>query len=45
MKDDADLHCALFLFIRNYAYSGVFRYNDKGDFNVSYGGIATNTVK
>lgn len=36
------LHCALFLFIRNYAYSGMFRYNDKGQFNVPYGGIAYN---
>ena len=40
--DDA-LRCALFLFIRNYAYSGMFRYNDKGDFNVPYGGIAYNS--
>jgi DNA adenine methylase len=32
----------LFLFIRNYAYSGMFRYNSKGDFNVPYGGIAYN---
>lgn len=32
----------LFVFIRNYAYSGMFRYNDKGDFNVPYGGIAYN---
>lgn len=37
------LHCALFLFIRNYSYSGMFRYNDKGDFNVPYGGIAYNS--
>lgn len=36
------LHCALFLFIRNYAYSGMFRYNDKGEFNVPYGGIGYN---
>jgi len=42
MKDDPDLHCALFLFIRNYAYSGMFRYNNKGDFNVPYGGIGYN---
>lgn len=33
---------ALFLFIRNYAYSGMFRYNEKGMFNVPYGGIAYN---
>ncbi|MGI6393971.1 MAG: DNA adenine methylase [bacterium] len=33
---------AVFLFIRNYAYSGMFRYNKKGEFNVPYGGIAYN---
>lgn len=33
---------AIFLFIRNFAYSGMFRYNSKGDFNVPYGGIAYN---
>lgn len=33
---------ALFLFIRNYAYSGMFRYNADGDFNVPYGGIGYN---
>jgi len=33
---------AIFLFIRNYAYSGMFRYNAKGEFNVPYGGIAYN---
>ena len=37
-----EYYCALFLFIRNYCYSGMFRYNDKGDFNVPYGGIAYN---
>ena len=36
------LHCALFLFIRNYSYSGMFRYNDEGFFNVPYGGIGYN---
>lgn len=35
-------HCALFLFIRNYCYSGMFRYNANGDFNVPYGGIGYN---
>lgn len=39
---DPGLYCALFLFIRNYCYSGMFRYNDDGDFNVPYGGIAYN---
>ncbi len=33
---------AIFLFIRNYAYSGMFRYNAHGDFNVPYGGIGYN---
>lgn len=36
------LHNALFFFIRNYAYSGMFRYSNKGDFNVPYGGIGYN---
>ena len=35
-------HSALFLFIRNYAYSGMFRYSNKGEFNVPYGGIGYN---
>lgn len=37
------MHCALFFFMRNYAYSGMFRYSSKGDFNVPYGGIAYNS--
>ena len=41
-KDDT-LHCALFYFIRNFCYSGMFRYNGKGEFNVPYGGIAYNS--
>ncbi len=36
------LKSAVFLFIRNYAYSGMFRYNSKGEFNVPYGGIGYN---
>lgn len=40
---DETLHCALFYFIRNFCYSGMFRYNDKGEFNVPYGGIAYNS--
>ena len=35
-------HSALFLFIRNYAYSGMFRYSSKGEFNVPYGGMGYN---
>src|SRR5690606_10345526 len=34
---------ALFFFIRNYAYSGMFRYNKAGQFNVPYGGIGYNS--
>ena len=41
-KNSDKLYCALFLFIRNYSYSGMFRYNDNGEFNVPYGGIAYN---
>lgn len=37
-----EMHGALFLFIRNYCYSGMFRYNANGEFNVPYGGIAYN---
>ena len=37
------LATALFVFIRNYAYSGMFRYNDAGKFNVPYGGIGYNS--
>lgn len=42
-KNNPKLHCALFFFIRNYAYSGMFRYSSKGEFNVPYGGIAYNS--
>ena len=41
-EDNIKLHCALFFFMRNYAYSGMFRYSSKGDFNVPYGGIGYN---
>ena len=41
-KIDSAFKSAIFLFIRNFAYSGMFRYNSKGDFNVPYGGIAYN---
>lgn len=42
-KANKALHSALFFFIRNYAYSGMFRYNANGEFNVPYGGIAYNS--
>jgi DNA adenine methylase len=41
-KINAAFKAAIFLFIRNFAYSGMFRYNSNGDFNVPYGGIAYN---
>lgn len=41
--DKPKMHTALFLFIRNYSYSAMFRYNNNGDFNVPYGGIAYNS--
>ena len=37
-----ELYTALFVYLRNYAYSGMFRYNDKGEFNVPYGGLSYN---
>jgi len=33
---------AIYFFIRNYTYSGMFRYNAEGEFNVPYGGIGYN---
>lgn len=42
MASNIALATAMFVFIRNYAYSGMFRYNDKGEFNVPYGGIGYN---
>lgn len=42
-ESNSQMYTALFLFIRNYAYSGMFRFNDKGEFNVPYGGIAYNS--
>jgi len=41
-SDDRAFHTALFLFLRNFAYSGMFRYNEDGKFNVPYGGISYN---
>jgi len=39
---DDGMKTALFVFIRNFAYSGMFRYNGLGEFNVPYGGIGYN---
>lgn len=33
---------AIYLFIREYCYSSMFRFNEKGNFNVPYGGISYN---
>lgn len=41
-KINSAFKSAIFLFIRNFAYSGMFRYNSNGDFNVPYGGIGYN---
>lgn len=42
-KENPYMHSALFFFIRNYAYSGMFRYSAKGEFNVPYGGMGYNS--
>lgn len=39
---DSDTYNVLFLFLRNYSYSSMFRYNADGQFNVPYGGIDYN---
>lgn len=41
-REKNELATALFVFIRNYCYSGMFRYNNNGLFNVPYGGIGYN---
>lgn len=41
-KEINPLHTAFFIFLRFYAYSGMFRYNAKGEFNVPYGGMSYN---
>jgi DNA adenine methylase len=33
---------ALYVFLRRFAYSGMFRFNPKGEFNVPYGGMGYN---
>lgn len=33
---------SIYYFIRNYTYSGMFRYNSSGEFNVPYGGMGYN---
>lgn len=41
IKSDGS-EAAIFFFIRNFAYSGMFRNNAQGEFNVPYGGIGYN---
>lgn len=43
MESNIELATAMFVFIRNYSYSGMFRYNVDGQFNVPYGGIGYNS--
>lgn len=43
IQKQTELYTALFLFIRNYTYSGMFRYNNLGEFNVPYGGTSYNS--
>jgi DNA adenine methylase len=42
-KERDALRSAAFYFIRDYCFSSMFRFNDKGDFNVPYGGISYNS--
>ena len=39
---DEERKVALYLFIREYCYSSMFRFNAKGGFNVPYGGVSYN---
>ena len=41
-KINSFVFSSICFFIRNYTYSGMFRYNSKGEFNVPYGGIGYN---
>jgi DNA adenine methylase len=38
----SDLRLADFLFLREFAYAAMFRFNSRGEFNVPYGGISYN---
>jgi len=39
---DEQTKSAIFFFIRNFAYGGMFRYNSSGQFNAPYGGMQYN---
>lgn len=41
-KINSFVYSSIYFFIRNYTYSGMFRYNANGEFNVPYGGIGYN---
>ncbi len=41
-KIDSKTFSSIYYFIRNYTYSGMFRYNSNGEFNVPYGGMGYN---
>jgi len=41
-KIDSKTFSSIYYFIRNYTYSGMFRYNSNGEFNVPYGGLGYN---
>lgn len=38
-----EINSAIYFIIRDLCYSGMFRFNDKGEFNVPYGGMGYNT--
>ena len=42
LEKDKTISTALFFYIRNYCYSGMFRYSNNGNFNVPYGGNGYN---
>lgn|SRR5574344_131626 len=44
-EKESPFHAALFYFIRNFTYSGMFRYNSEGYFNAPYGGIGYNNKR
>lgn len=39
---DLEFNSAVFFFIREFCYGSMFRFNNKGEFNVPYGGISYN---
>jgi DNA adenine methylase len=43
IKQNTPYKIAYFLYIREYCYSSMFRYNPDGNFNVPYGGMSYNT--